>query len=131
AAELVPGDVVHLDAGSVVPADLRLVEAASLRVEEAALTGESEPVDKQVSVIDDEDVALGDRRNLAFSGTQVTYGRGVGVVVATGMATELGRIATLLQDVSPEATPLQRRLDRVGKQLAVAGVAVAGAVVAM
>ena len=131
AGELVPGDVVHLDAGSVVPADLRLVEAASLRVEEAALTGESEPVDKRVAVIDADDVPLGDRRNLAFSGTQVTYGRALGVVVATGMATELGRIATLLQEVSSEATPLQRRLDRVGKQLALAGAAVAGAVVAM
>ena len=131
AVELVPGDVVHLDAGTLVPADLRLIEAASLRVEEAALTGESEPVDKQVAVIDADDVALGDRRNLAFSGTQVTYGRGAGVVVATGMATELGRIATMLQEVSSEATPLQRRLDRVGKQLAVAGVGVAGAVVAM
>jgi Ca2+-transporting ATPase len=131
AAQLVPGDVVQLEAGSVVPADLRLLDVASLRVEEAALTGESEPVDKQVAVIDAEDVALGDRRNLAFSGTQVTYGRGAGVVVATGMATELGRIATLLQDVSAEATPLQRRLDRLGKQLALAGVAVAGAVVAM
>lgn len=131
AAELVPGDLVHLDAGSVVPADLRLVETASLRVEEAALTGESEPVDKHLEVVDAEDVALGDRRNLAFSGTQVTYGRGVGVVVATGMATELGRIATLLQEVAAEPTPLQRRLDQVGKQLAVAGVVVAGAVVAM
>lgn len=131
AVELVPGDVVQLDAGAVVPADLRLIEAVSLRVEEAALTGESEPVDKQVGVVEAEEIALGDRRNLAFSGTQVTYGRGVGVVVATGMATELGRIATLLQDVATEPTPLQRRLDRVGKQLAVAGVVVAGAVVAM
>ena len=131
AAELVPGDVVHLDAGAVVPADLRLLETASLRVEEAALTGESEPVDKHVGAIDVPEVALGDRRNLAFAGTQVTYGRGVGVVVGTGMGTELGRIATLLQEVGSEPTPLQRRLDRVGKQLAVAGVAVAAAVVAM
>ena len=131
AVDLVPGDVVHLEAGSVVPADLRLIETASLRVEEAALTGESEPVDKQVKAIDADGVALGDRLNLAFSGTQVVYGRGAGVVVATGMATELGRIATMLQGVVAESTPLQRRLDRVGKQLVVAGLVVAAAVVAM
>lgn len=130
AVELVPGDVVQLEAGAIVSADLRLLEAASLRVEEAALTGESVPVDKQVAAIDTV-VGLADRRNQVFSGTHVTYGRAVGVVVATGMATELGRIATLLQDVVAEATPLQRRLDRLGKQLAVAGVVVAAAVVAM
>ncbi len=129
--ELVPGDVVTLDAGAIVPADLRLVEVASLRVEEAALTGESEPVDKQVDAVERADVSLGDRRCMAYSGTQVAAGRGVGLVVATGMATELGRIATLLQDVDREATPLQARLDRVGKQLAVAGVVVAALVAAM
>jgi Ca2+-transporting ATPase len=96
-AELVPGDVVQIEAGSVVPADLRLLEAVNLRVQEAALTGESEPVDKGSEAIDRDDLALGDRRCMAYSGTQVTYGRGIGVVVAAGMATELGRIATLLQ----------------------------------
>jgi len=131
AADLVPGDVVQLDAGTIVPADLRLIEVANLRVEEATLTGESEPVDKHTEPIDGANVALGDRRCLAFSGTQVSAGRGLGVVVATGMHTELGRIATLLQSVTVEATPLQVRLDRVGKQLALVGVAVAALVVAM
>ena len=125
AVELVPGDIVLLEAGNVVPADLRLIEAANLRIEEAALTGESEPVEKDLTVLDDERAPLGDRRNLAFSGTQVTYGRGVGVVVATGMGTELGHIAALIQGVAPAPTPLQLRLDRVGKQLALAGAVVA------
>ena len=129
--ELVPGDIVHLEAGSVVPADLRLVEVASLRIEEATLTGESEPIDKQTAPVDRDDLALGDRLCMAYSGTQVAAGRGQGVVVTTGMRTELGHIATLLQDVESDQTPLQRRLDRVGKQLALLGVAVAGAVVVM
>ena len=129
--ELVSGDVVQIEAGSVVPADLRLLDAINLRVQESALTGESEPVDKQSAAIDLDDLTLGDRRCMAYSGTQVTYGRGTGVVVATGMATELGRIATLLQGVAVERTPLQERLDRVGKQLAFAGLVVAALVVAM
>ena len=123
--ELVPGDVVHLDAGTIVPADLRLTEVAGLRVEEAALTGESEPVDKQVQPVDRDELALGDRTCMAYSGTQVSAGRGIGVVVATGMRTELGRIARLLQGVDSQQTPLQRRLDRVGKQLALVGLVVA------
>ena len=131
AGELVPGDVVGLEAGTVVPADLRLIEVANLRIEEAALTGESEPVDKHTDAITGANVALGDRRCLAFSGTQVAAGRGLGVVVATGMRTELGRIATLLQNVQVEDTPLQVRLDRVGKQLALVGIAVAALVVLM
>jgi P-type Ca2+ transporter type 2C len=130
-AELVPGDIVHLDAGTVVPADLRLVEVASLRIEEATLTGESEPIDKQTEAVDRDDLALGDRLCMAYSGTQVAAGRGQGVVVATGMRTELGHIATLLQGVESEQTPLQHRLDRVGKQLALLGVVVALAVVVM
>jgi Ca2+-transporting ATPase len=129
--ELVPGDIVHLDAGTVVPADMRLIETASLRIEEAALTGESEPVDKQVEAVDRDDLALGDRVCMAYSGTQVSAGRGRGVVVATGMATELGHIASLLQGVESEQTPLQRRLDLVGKQLAFIGILVALAVVVM
>lgn len=131
AAQLVPGDVVQLEAGTVVPADLRLIEVANLRIEEATLTGESEPVDKQTDSVDRLDVALGDRRCMAFSGTQVAAGRGLGVVVDTGMNTELGAIATLLQGVTVEATPLQVRLDSVGKQLALVGVGVAALVVAM
>ncbi|MFM7616926.1 MAG: cation-translocating P-type ATPase [Actinomycetes bacterium] len=125
AVDLVPGDVVLLEAGNVVPADLRLLEVANLRIEEAALTGESEPVEKDLAVLDDDRAPLGDRKNLAFSGTQVTYGRGVGVVVSTGMGTELGHIAALIQGVAPAPTPLQLRLDRVGKQLAIAGAGVA------
>jgi P-type Ca2+ transporter type 2C len=131
AVDLVPGDIVQLDAGSIVPADVRLIEAANLRIEEAALTGESEPSDKQTEPVDGENLALGDRRCMAYSGTQVTAGRGVGLVVATGAHTELGRIATLLQSVEAEDTPLQMRLDRVGKQLALVGLVVAGLVVIM
>lgn len=129
--ELVPGDIVHLDAGTVVPADLRLIEVASLRIEEATLTGESEPIDKQTEPVDRDNLALGDRLCMAYSGTQVAAGRGQGVVVATGMRTELGGIAALLQNVDSEPTPLQQRLDRVGKQLALLGGVVALAVVVM
>ena len=125
AVELVVGDVVLLEAGNVVPADLRLIEAVNLRIEEAALTGESLPVEKICEAIEDKTAPLGDRRNLGFSGTQVTFGRGLGVVVATGMSTEIGQIAELIQSVEPAATPLQLRLDRVGKQLAAGGVIVA------
>jgi Ca2+-transporting ATPase len=131
AGEIVPGDIVLLEAGNVVPADLRIVESAGLRIQEAALTGESDPVDKQADALGSAELALGDRRNMAYSGTQVTYGRGRGVVVATGMDTQLGHIATLLQGVGQSQTPLQARLDRVGKQLAIAGVVVAAIVVAM
>ena len=131
AGELVPGDLVHLEAGSVVPADMRLIEAANLRIQEATLTGESEPVDKHTDAIERSDLALGDRTNMGYSGTQVTYGRGIGVITATGMSTELGRIATLLQDVKADRTPLQHRLDRVGKQLALVGLVVAVIVVIM
>ncbi len=131
AVDLVPGDIVQLEAGSIVPADVRLLEAANLRIEEATLTGESEPADKQTEPIAGERVALGDRLCMAYSGTQVTTGRGVALVVATGMTTELGRIAGLLQSVGSEDTPLQERLDRVGKQLALVGLVVAGLVVVM
>ncbi len=125
ASELVPGDVVLLAAGNLVPADVRLTESVNLRIQEAALTGESAPVDKRIDPVEGADVALADRSNMAYMGTQVAYGRGAGIVVATGMSTELGRIAGLLQAVPHTATPLQQRLDTVGKQLALAGVAVA------
>ena len=97
AGELVPGDIVLVEAGNVVPADLRLLEAAHLKIEEATLTGESLPVEKQIDALADEALPLGDRKNMVYKGTFVTYGRGMGVVVATGMQTELGRIATMLQ----------------------------------
>jgi P-type Ca2+ transporter type 2C len=128
APELVPGDLILLEAGNLVPADVRLVEAANLRIQEAALTGESEPVDKEVAAIANVNVPLGDRLNMAYMGTVVTYGRGVAVVVETGMQTELGKIAGLIQTVPQEATPLQLRLDQVGKLLAVIGVIVAALV---
>ena len=121
ALALVPGDILLLEAGNLIPADMRFVETANLRVQEAALTGESEPVEKHTAVLDNPDLPLGDRRNMGYMGTMVTYGRGVGVVVATGMDTELGRIATLLQQVEGEPTPLQNKLDQVGKTLAVVG----------
>ena len=123
AADLVPGDIVLLDAGRIVPADLRLIESAHLRVAEATLTGESLPVDKDIEALIDADVPLGDRLNMAYRGTQVVHGRGVGVVVATGTQTELGRIAGLLADTGDTKTPLQKRLAQFGKGLGVAALA--------
>ena len=120
ARDLVPGDIVFLDAGNYVPADVRLLEAINLRVEEASLTGESLPVQKSAATIMDKDVPIGDRKNTAFMGTLVSYGRGRGVVVSTGMRTQLGLIATMLQTVESEETPLQRRLDELGKTLSIA-----------
>jgi len=124
ANELVPGDVVLIEAGNAVPADLRLVEAVQLRIEEAALTGESQPVDKLTRLMHEPDLPLGDRRNMAYKGTLVTYGRGRGVVVATGMETELGRIAALLDAEGEVKTPLQKRLARFGRLLAIAILAI-------
>jgi len=118
ASELVPGDWVVLEAGSVVPADLRLVEVHSLQVDEASLTGESHPVEKVEAPLSEEEMPLGDRINMAFKGTFITYGRGAGVVVATGMNTELGRIAKMLQE-KESATPLQVRMTDFSKKLSV------------
>jgi Ca2+-transporting ATPase len=119
-SEIVPGDLVLLDAGVIVPADMRLTEAAVLKVEEAALTGESVPVDKHTRALHEEMLPLGDRSNMVFKGTVVTYGRGAGVVVGTGMNTELGKIASLLQEEEEVKTPLQKRLTVFGRKVAVA-----------
>ncbi len=114
--ELVPGDIVQLEAGGAVPADLRLLEAFSLRLEESSLTGESVPVDKTAEVLTDKDVPLGEMTNMAFKGTQVINGRAVGIAVGTGMHTELGKIAKMLQDEGT-ITPLQKRMMDFGKKL--------------
>ncbi|MBK7452899.1 MAG: cation-translocating P-type ATPase [Anaerolineales bacterium] len=116
---LVPGDIVFLEAGNFIPADLRLLEAVNLRVEEASLTGESLPVQKNAATVLEKNVPLGDRKNTAFLGTLVNYGRGRGVVTSTGMRTQLGLIATMLQSVETEETPLQRRLDQLGRSLSI------------
>ena len=128
AHQLVPGDLVLLEAGHYVPADIRLIEAVNLRVDEAALTGESVPVQKNAGVRLEANIPLGDRKNTAFMGTMVNYGRGKGVVVSTGMLTQIGLIATMLQMVEHEPTPLQRRLDTVGKTLGWAALAICAAV---
>ncbi len=125
ATQLVPGDIVILEAGNIIPADIRLIEAVNLRIQEAALTGESEPVEKATLTLDNPNIPLGDRVNMAYMGTVVTYGRGRGIVAATGMQTELGKIATLIQSVESEMTPLQKQLDHVGKVLAGLGILVA------
>ena len=115
---LVPGDVILLEAGNAVPADLRIIESKSLKIDEASLTGESQAVDKITDVLAEEDLPIGDKKNLAFKGTFVTYGRGTGVVVNTGMQTELGRIAKMLQG-EESLTPLQQRMASFGKKLSI------------
>jgi Ca2+-transporting ATPase len=124
ASELVPGDVVILETGQIVPADIRLIEAARLKVEEAALTGESVPVEKVIRPLGEESDSLGDRRNMVYRGTIVSYGRGEGIVVATGMATELGRIADMLQEGEDSKTPLQRRLARFSRNLSMGAIGI-------
>jgi Ca2+-transporting ATPase len=117
AREVVPGDIVFLEAGNFVPADVRLLETANLRIEEAALTGESVAVTKNAQLELEDDASLGDRKTMAYTGTVVSYGRGVGVVTNTGMSTEIGQIATMLQGVEEGQTPLQKRLDSFGRTL--------------
>lgn len=120
ARELIPGDIVILETGDYVPADIRLVEAVNLKVQESALTGESTSVEKQTDEIKDENVGIGDRTNMAFSSSMVTYGRGKGIVTAIGMNTEVGKIAGMLNEVEDEETPLQKRLNGLGKTLGIA-----------
>ena len=131
AHELVPGDVVLLETGNLVPADGRLLEVAGLRMQESALTGESEPVEKSSQALDGDDLPLGDRINAVYMGTVVVGGRGWFVATETGMHSELGKVATMIQTVVRDPTPLQRRLDQLGKGLAVAALAIIGVVFAL
>ena len=131
ARDLAPGDVILLRAGDVVPADARLVEAVNLQIEEAALTGESVPVEKHTAPLANGQLALGDRKNLVYSGTVATYGRGRAVVTATGMNTEFGKITGMLQTVEAGKTPLQENLDRMGKTLAKATLVIVALIVAL
>jgi Ca2+-transporting ATPase len=131
ARDLVPGDVVLLRAGDKMPADARLIETVNLQIEEAALTGESVPVEKHAAPLADAELALGDRKNLAYAGTAATYGRGRGMVVATGMNTEFGKIAQMLQTVETGKTPLQANLDRLGRTLAWAAFVVVAIIVVL
>jgi P-type Ca2+ transporter type 2C len=129
AAEIVPGDLILIDEGDTIPADARLIESTALQTAEAALTGESLPVTKDADTLP-EDVALGDRHNIVFSGTAATYGHGKAIVTAIGMRTEMGRIAGLLKHTPDEPTPLQRELDRIGKVLGILVVAIAVVMIA-
>ncbi|MCJ7623416.1 MAG: HAD-IC family P-type ATPase, partial [Anaerolineaceae bacterium] len=128
ARNLVPGDVILLEAGNVIPADCRLLESINLRVQESILTGESEPVDKATILLSGDHLPVGDQHNMVFMGTIVTYGRGEAVATGTGMDTELGRIAEMIQAVDDGQTPLQRRLDQLGKGLAIAALGIVAVV---
>ena len=129
AAQLVPGDIVLLESGDHIPADLRLSMVTNLKIEEAVLTGESVPVEKTVERIDKDNISTGDQSNMAFMGTAVTSGRGRGIVVATGMRTEMGQIAGMLEEQKQEDTPLQKKLNQVGKKLGLIILIVVGLVI--
>ena len=122
--DLVPGDVVVLDTGDYIPADLRIFEAVNLKSQESSLTGESVPVEKNAEVIKDEKVGIGDRTNMLFSSSLITYGRGKGIVVETGMNTEVGKIAKIINDTEANVTPLQAKLNKLGKTLGIAALAI-------
>lgn len=124
AKELVPGDIVILDTGDYIPADLRIVEAINLKSQEASLTGESVPVEKSIEKIDGEEIGIGDRINMLFSSSLVTYGRGKGIVVETGMTTEVGKIAGMINNTEKQETPLQQKLNKLGKTLGIAALAI-------
>ena len=124
ARELVPGDVVVLDTGDYIPADLRIIEEANLKAQESSLTGESVPVEKTSEVIDDAEIGIGDRKNMLFSSSLVTYGRGKGIVVETGMTTEVGKIAGMINSTEKQETPLQQKLNKLGKTLGIAALAI-------
>jgi Ca2+-transporting ATPase len=127
-SQLVPGDLVILETGDIIPADLRLVESSNLKVEEASLTGESVPVEKRAQETYSEEVSLGDRHNMAYMSTIITYGRGKGVVVETAEGTEIGKIAAMIQTFEEEPTPLQKKLNQLGKVLGMTTIAVCVAV---
>ncbi len=122
ARELVPGDVVVLDTGDYIPSDLRIIEAINLKSQESSLTGESVPVEKNIEVIEKQEVNIGDRNNMLFSSSLVTYGRGKGIVVETGMTTEVGKIAGMLDKTEKQETPLQQKLNKLGKTLGIAAI---------
>ncbi len=124
--DLVPGDIVVLDTGDIIPADLRLIEMANLKIQESALTGESVPVEKNGDILEDTEIPLGDRSNMAFSTSTVTYGRGKGVVVSTGMHTEVGKIAHMLQATQATETPMGKRLEQLGKVLGYVALGICG-----
>ena len=124
AKELVPGDIVVLDTGDYIPADLRIIEAVNLKSQESSLTGESVPVEKNEKIIKDTQVGIGDRLNMLFSSSLVTYGRGKGIVVETGMTTEVGKIAGMLDETEDQITPLQQKLNKLGKTLGIAALAI-------
>ena len=129
--ELVPGDMVILETGAVIPADVRLTESVNLKIQESSLTGESVPVNKKTDIITEKDIALGDRTNMAFSSGMVTYGRGRGVVVATGMKTEVGKIAGMLQETVDTETPMSKRLEQLGKILGIAALIICAVIFAV
>ena len=124
AKELVPGDIVVLDTGDYIPADLRIIEAVNLKSQEASLTGESVPVEKNADKIDDSEIGIGDRLNMLFSSSLVTYGRGKGIVVETGMTTEVGKIAGMINSTEKQETPLQQKLNALGKTLGIVAIAI-------
>ncbi|OKZ73573.1 MAG: ATPase [Clostridium sp. 26_22] len=122
--ELVPGDIVVLDTGNYIPADLRIIEAVNLKTQESSLTGESVPVEKTSEIIEEQEIGIGDRKNMLFSSSLVTYGRGKGIVVETGMTTEVGKIAGMINSTEKQETPLQQKLDKLGKTLGIAALVI-------